>query len=356
MTAVLFLNSPIQHLARAAVSRHLLLQKDRKFMIHQRSLSQVLQQQHWSSTRHAARLIGKTSSLVFLHAHHWLNLGIPLIVWRKQTRLRFLLVLFNPSQKLQNCSGLILLLTVPAVFSPILLQSSSVQGTLLVSLSSLVQIWMKVRFLIIALKCNIFFNSLSVFQGRSLPPEPACLRMTFVLTLSPISRRHLLIRIFFMMRQTNCSNYILMSQPSDLPSTLGITHLDYPPATSEKLLWLSLMLASCYLHVYWLVDYKMGDLSFQSQRRSWIQAASRAGVKTFGYLFTQPQPNDDPSIGGSPNLLCILPVDMTMFDNSIAWIWDSLRLWRTLRQIGLCPSSQQHHDWLLGIFCDESWS
>jgi len=43
----------------------------------------------------------------------------------------------------------------------------------------------------------------------------------------------------------------------------------------------------------------MGDLSFQSQRRSWIQAASRAGVKTFGYLFTQPQPKSDPSIGVS---------------------------------------------------------
>ncbi|PPQ65131.1 hypothetical protein CVT24_003221 [Panaeolus cyanescens] len=40
-----------------------------------------------------------------------------------------------------------------------------------------------------------------------------------------------------------------------------------------------------------------GDLSFQSQRRSWIQTASRAGVKTFGYLFTQPQPDSDPSIG-----------------------------------------------------------
>ncbi|KIM41288.1 hypothetical protein M413DRAFT_445322 [Hebeloma cylindrosporum] len=43
----------------------------------------------------------------------------------------------------------------------------------------------------------------------------------------------------------------------------------------------------------------MGDLSFQSQRRSWIQTASRAGVKTFGYLFTQPQPNDNPAIGVS---------------------------------------------------------
>jgi len=43
----------------------------------------------------------------------------------------------------------------------------------------------------------------------------------------------------------------------------------------------------------------VGDLDFQSQRRSWIQAASRAGVKTFGYLFTQPQPTNDPSLGVS---------------------------------------------------------
>ncbi|KAF5335023.1 hypothetical protein D9758_016192 [Tetrapyrgos nigripes] len=32
-----------------------------------------------------------------------------------------------------------------------------------------------------------------------------------------------------------------------------------------------------------------GDIAFQSQRRFWIQTASNAGVKTFGYLFTQPQ-------------------------------------------------------------------
>jgi len=46
----------------------------------------------------------------------------------------------------------------------------------------------------------------------------------------------------------------------------------------------------------------VGDLSFQSQRRSWIQTASRAGVKTFGYLFTQPQPNSNPAIGGMTHL------------------------------------------------------
>ncbi|KAJ7131214.1 esterase 1 [Mycena epipterygia] len=40
-----------------------------------------------------------------------------------------------------------------------------------------------------------------------------------------------------------------------------------------------------------------GDLDFTSQRRFWIETAANAGVKTFGYLFTQPQPNGPPSLG-----------------------------------------------------------
>ncbi|KAE9397229.1 esterase 1 [Gymnopus androsaceus JB14] len=42
-----------------------------------------------------------------------------------------------------------------------------------------------------------------------------------------------------------------------------------------------------------------GDISFQSQRRFWIQTASNAGVKTFAYLFTQPQPENPPFLGVS---------------------------------------------------------
>jgi hypothetical protein len=42
-----------------------------------------------------------------------------------------------------------------------------------------------------------------------------------------------------------------------------------------------------------------GDLTFQSQRRAWIQAASNRGVKTFGYLFTDHPPNFDPRLGGT---------------------------------------------------------
>ncbi|KAJ7130385.1 esterase 1 [Mycena epipterygia] len=39
-----------------------------------------------------------------------------------------------------------------------------------------------------------------------------------------------------------------------------------------------------------------GDLQFTSQRRFWIETAANAGVKTFGYLYTQPQPNAPPSL------------------------------------------------------------
>lgn len=43
---------------------------------------------------------------------------------------------------------------------------------------------------------------------------------------------------------------------------------------------------------------EVGDLDFQAPRRQWIQTANEAGVKTFGYLFTQPQPDNAPEDGG----------------------------------------------------------
>lgn len=42
-----------------------------------------------------------------------------------------------------------------------------------------------------------------------------------------------------------------------------------------------------------------GDISFQSQRRYWSQQASKYGVKTYAYLFTQPQPTNPPAFGVS---------------------------------------------------------
>ncbi|KAJ7766372.1 extracellular triacylglycerol lipase precursor [Mycena maculata] len=41
----------------------------------------------------------------------------------------------------------------------------------------------------------------------------------------------------------------------------------------------------------------VGDLDFLSQRRLWIETAANAGVPTFGYLFTQPQPELPPLLG-----------------------------------------------------------
>ena len=41
-----------------------------------------------------------------------------------------------------------------------------------------------------------------------------------------------------------------------------------------------------------------GDASFQATRRQWIRAASGAGVKTFGYLFTDQNAALSPSKGG----------------------------------------------------------
>ncbi|ESK84656.1 extracellular triacylglycerol lipase precursor [Moniliophthora roreri MCA 2997] len=40
-----------------------------------------------------------------------------------------------------------------------------------------------------------------------------------------------------------------------------------------------------------------GDVAFQSQRRFWQQTMANAGIKTFGYLFTQPTPGIDPALG-----------------------------------------------------------
>jgi hypothetical protein len=42
----------------------------------------------------------------------------------------------------------------------------------------------------------------------------------------------------------------------------------------------------------------VGDSDFQSQRRFWMDTAANAGVKTFGYLFTESEPTFPPALGG----------------------------------------------------------
>lgn len=43
---------------------------------------------------------------------------------------------------------------------------------------------------------------------------------------------------------------------------------------------------------------KVGDIGFQSQRRLFQQTVARAGGKSWGYLFTQPQPSIPAFLGG----------------------------------------------------------
>ncbi|KAG7090605.1 hypothetical protein E1B28_009707 [Marasmius oreades] len=74
-----------------------------------------------------------------------------------------------------------------------------------------------------------------------------------------------------------------------------------------------------------------GDVSFQSQRRLWQQTAAQAGVKTYGYLFTQPQPAGNPSLGvshGSEVLFVFggvtnpadVPLSRTMIDYWVSFV------------------------------------
>lgn len=58
-------------------------------------------------------------------------------------------------------------------------------------------------------------------------------------------------------------------------------------------------------------DFKAGDIGFHSQRRLFQQIAARAGVKTWGYLFTQPQPTAvvPAFLGGKQSFLHLLNSD-----------------------------------------------
>jgi hypothetical protein len=47
------------------------------------------------------------------------------------------------------------------------------------------------------------------------------------------------------------------------------------------------------------MDQTETDIAFLSQRRFFQQTVTRAGVKSWGYLFTQSQPNNPPYLGGT---------------------------------------------------------
>lgn len=62
-----------------------------------------------------------------------------------------------------------------------------------------------------------------------------------------------------------------------------------------------------------------GDVAFQSQRRFFQQTAARAGVKSWGYIFTQPQPSIPPSFGGKRSVLLGISRVLMVLLNSHSW-------------------------------------
>lgn len=60
-----------------------------------------------------------------------------------------------------------------------------------------------------------------------------------------------------------------------------------------------------------------GDLIFDSQRRNWIQTATNAGVKAFGYRFTEPLSVVPPYLGGSSHFTIAMPADVDFLIQSL---------------------------------------
>ncbi|KAJ7130370.1 extracellular triacylglycerol lipase precursor [Mycena epipterygia] len=96
-------------------------------------------------------------------------------------------------------------------------------------------------------------------------------------------------------------SFVAMSSPSISPTTLESSvqtllqlYPDIPALGSPFNTGNDTFGFSSQVKRYAAID---GDLQFTSQRRFWIETAANAGVKTFGYLYTQPQPNAPPSLG-----------------------------------------------------------
>lgn len=61
------------------------------------------------------------------------------------------------------------------------------------------------------------------------------------------------------------------------------------------------------------MTYEVNDLTFQSQRRLWIQTASNLGVTTFGYLFS------DPGAVLAPGLVAVPPAPGSLGGLFLLW-------------------------------------
>ena len=91
-------------------------------------------------------------------------------------------------------------------------------------------------------------------------------------------------------RFTNISNALLELYPDD--PALGC-----PFGTGNETFGLS----SQYKRSAAMV----GDFKFHATRRAWVRAAARAGVRTFGYLFTNQKAVTNPSKGSEYSRLAV---------------------------------------------------
>jgi len=98
----------------------------------------------------------------------------------------------------------------------------------------------------------------------------------------------------------------------------------------------------------------VGDLAFQAQRRAWSQAASRAGVTNFGYLFTQPQPAEAAlGLGGKSrslhtSLLFGIPALTTrILFTSVSWFRNPICVRRSFRHFCIGNVTERRHARLL---------
>lgn len=86
-------------------------------------------------------------------------------------------------------------------------------------------------------------------------------------------------------------------------STLVMRPLDCQVNLNALLHWVGLLVIISDIHAD--NTSTEGDIAFHSQRRYFQQTAARAGVKNWGYLFTQPQPSI-PALYGGKNFYNII--------------------------------------------------
>ena len=66
-----------------------------------------------------------------------------------------------------------------------------------------------------------------------------------------------------------------------------------------------------------LIFSTVGDVLFAGQHRYWAEQYATAGSKWYSYVFTQPQPQLPPSVGGAPAISVCYLISQTADDGMI---------------------------------------